>query len=116
MNGGPLPPNIVIKPISSFDDRGRFIPQDAAIPVTETRLEEPAQQVRDVVIYFQDNWVFLGGGRGDGEESDNSLRKFYFEDVWSLSHTDLLNWCGLQRRFIVCSKFILFHSQCAQLV
>ena len=45
MNGGPLPPNIVIKPISSFDDRGRFIPQDAAIPVTETSPEEPAQQV-----------------------------------------------------------------------
>ena len=52
MNGGPLPPNIVIKPISSFDDRGRFIPQDAAIPVSETSPEEPAQQVRAVVKYY----------------------------------------------------------------
>ena len=76
MNGGPLPPNIVIKPISSFDDRGRFIPQDAAIPITETSAEETAQQVWTVVKYGQLTrrvsylWVFWGGvGEGVGRVS-----------------------------------------------
>ena len=35
MNGAPLPPNIIIKPISSFDERGRFTQIDTAVPVQE---------------------------------------------------------------------------------
>ncbi len=34
MNGEPLPPNIAIRPLSSFDERGRFVPQQLAPPPT----------------------------------------------------------------------------------